>query len=744
MAERVNYATLAQRTKILFVNSLVFYVAFIVAAGRWLPTGGLESVWLLSAIALWLLSLLSAPWFIPPRDALANAIGAICILVTMELDSVPTFRNGLEIIRWLSVFHCVAVASTAIASLFIHDQNPHSPIGRMLFRLTAIFGKGELFYTPAALISILGAYQSSFPTIASLIILWATVIFARLPERIFEIVSQWQLEKAATKANPAVGSIERIDDPNIVRIRLTKGAGWKSGALHVAAMSDGEQSFVLGLFTQVQGAEVMGTGLCVAQVDSTELLKVAPGFVYASHDQDKCAQFIENLSGSKNSLLVGFTVEGSTIGTLKFEIAATSELAEGDVVFTKIAAEEIFYQILDAETSEENFDQNPRGTHIVRAAQLGSYDPLNGFRKYPWLPKMNTPLFYAKDREFEAPKTRDGEFVIGNVPSTNIGVVANIHDLIQYHTAVLGVTGTGKTELALDIVREAIAHGVKVFCVDFTGEYRARLADKAPIFPTPSQAAANDLTKRLFDAETGEYNAGAEKRALEEALKTMRIGVTKEVGDFLQSETNSLAILELAEVFNSKTTLRLTELYLSAIMTWARQNRRAREVLVVLEEAHTIIPEAFGAGFDHNTQWVVSRIGQIALQGRKYGVGLLVLSQRTALVSKTILSQCHTFLTHSLIDQTSLNFLESVYSFQHTKAIPNLGQFEFLAYGKALRAERPILLKREFDPRKKEASDKLNKPLAKQQGHATETAAPLTRPGATTDTQDNTSSGNDA
>jgi hypothetical protein len=68
-------------------------------------------------------------------------------------------------------------------------------------------------------------------------------------------------------------------------------------------------------------------------------------------------------------------------------------------------------------------------------------------------------------------------------------------------------------------------------------------------------------------------------------------------------------------------------------------------------------------------------------------------------------------LTHSLIDETSLRFLQSVYSIEHTRLIPDLGQFEFLGFGKALRAERPILLRRPFDPRKKEASDKLKKSL---------------------------------
>jgi DNA helicase HerA-like ATPase len=136
----------------------------------------------------------------------------------------------------------------------------------------------------------------------------------------------------------------------------------------------------------------------------------------------------------------------------------------------------------------------------------------------------------------------------------------------------------------------------------------------------------------------------------------MRAAIQTQIDEYLESDNTDLAIFELGEIANSKATLRLTELYLSAIMTWARQHRKAREIMIVLEEAHTIIPEVFGAGFDYDTQWVVGRIGQIALQGRKYGVGLLVVSQRTALVSKTILSQCNTFFTYSLIDQTSLNF----------------------------------------------------------------------------------------
>ncbi len=713
MTQTGDFPTLADRTKSLLINSAIFYLAFAVAAKRFLPTGGLESVWLLSGLALWFLSLLSAPWFVPPKDAIANGIGAICILVTIEFEGVTNFRTELVATRWIWFGYCILVIASALTALFLHDRDNQSPVGRLAFRLTTTFGKAELLYSPPAIISILGAYQSSYTAIAWLSLMWIMFIVGRPVEKIIAARQQWQTDTLASKESPSVGIIDRIDHPGIIRVKLLQKTGWKPGTLHIAALSDGEQKFVLSLFSQIQGAEVMGTGLCLAPVAKEDLIDATAGQVYATHDQDRTAKFIENLSGAKGAQLVGFAVENSSIATLHFEVAANCELAEGDVVFARVAGREVYYQILDAETAEESFDRNPRGTHIVTAAQLGCYDSAKGFTKYHWLPEMNCPLFWAKNLKFPAAVLTRDEFIVGMVPSTNIGVVASIPEIVEYHTAILGVTGTGKTELSLEIIREATSRGVKVFCVDFTGEYRARLDDLKPKFPTPSEVAIADLEKKLFEAETGEFGGKKEKRILEEALKTMRAGTKKQIDEFLRSD-DFLAIFELAEIANTTATLRLTELYLSAIMNWARENRKARQIMIVLEEAHTIIPEVFGAGFDYDTQWVVGRIGQIALQGRKYGVGLLVVTQRTALVSKTILSQCNTFFTHSLIDQTSLNFLQSVYSKQHADSIPNLRFLEFLAFGKALRVERPILLKREFDQAKKDASDKLRKPLEKQ------------------------------
>lgn len=674
-----------------------------------MPTGGVETVWLVCAISYWFLGLLSAPWFVPPRDAIISAVGALLVLVPMDLSDVTQFVGELETTRfWLIVFSMIVV-SLAIYALFMHDKDGRSAPGRFAFRITSIFGQGEVLFSGPAVISIVAAHQNSFAVMSWLLLFWILVVIGKPVERTAEAIRKLVEDSRQTTEFTTVGHIDRIDHPNIVRVKLASGSLWPNNRLFTASLPNGEQQFVVSLFSQIQGADVVGTGLVVAPV--ADRIALPPGMVCASHDDEMTKGFLSRLSGADDAKLVGFVVENSTIGSIAFEVAAYAELEEGDVVFVNVSGFDVFYQIVGAETVEESFDQNPRGTHVVKAAQLGKYTADEGFKKYGWLPAMNTPLFSASSRVFEAPTVGPREFKIGKVPSTNIDAVARLDDLVEYHTAILGVTGTGKTEVALDIVRNAIERGAKVFCVDFTGDYRERLADLNPVFPRPDSKKAAAIEGLLATIDSLGFNAKEEKVKLKKILNEIREETAKSIHEFLAGDTSSLALFELSEISNSKAGLRLTEIYLSAIMNWARDNRRARQVLICLEEAHTIVPEAFGSGFDGETKWVVERIGQIALQGRKYGVGLLVITQRTALVSKTILSQCNTFLTHSLIDQTSLNFLESVYSSQHTRLIPNLGKFEFLAFGKAIKAERPIVLRREFDQTKLDASMAMNRPV---------------------------------
>jgi DNA helicase HerA-like ATPase len=161
-------------------------------------------------------------------------------------------------------------------------------------------------------------------------------------------------------------------------------------------------------------------------------------------------------------------------------------------------------------------------------------------------------------------------------------------------------------------------------------------------------------------------------------------------------------VITLDEISNTKATLAITELYLTCLLHYARDHQETcPKVLVVVEEAHTVMPEPTTMGLgDYDSRGLVSKIAQIALQGRKYGVGLLVIAQRTATVSKTVLTQCNTMITLNCFDETSLGFLSNVYGSTHTQLIANLPRLHAVVFGRAVRSERPIVVEIPYDAKK--------------------------------------------
>ncbi|QSA98031.1 ATP-binding protein [Methylococcus sp. EFPC2] len=71
-------------------------------------------------------------------------------------------------------------------------------------------------------------------------------------------------------------------------------------------------------------------------------------------------------------------------------------------------------------------------------------------------------------------------------------------------------------------------------------------------------------------------------------------------------------------------------------------NPRNREfpILLVCEEAHAYIPSSTVGGYEGTRK----SMERIAKEGRKYGVGLAVISQRPHELSETVLSQCGTYI----------------------------------------------------------------------------------------------------
>jgi len=696
-----------ERIIVFALNVATFYFLYVWATGHWALTNEPKSLWFDAAVASWALSLLSAPFFRPPKDAIGAGVAALLVLVATQLQNTQLDAAILDAARYFAIGYALFVILAAyIAALA--EKRQQSAIARLSYVLAERLSNGAFLFGLLATISIFGFYQPA-EKVFGLVLVWFGFAIVKPFELLATLFNDWRLERSVSSGD-AVGQILRVDDPNILRVQIEKADEWSEGP-YVACLAGKIHRYVIPLFTQIQDDVIVGTGLITDESPEAKLPH-AIGLVFKSANGTQTSALIGQLCGADdNSKIVGFVVEGSHIAEIKFEVSVQTGLQEGSVVFCCADEKRIFYQVMDAQTAEESFQQNPHGTQIVSAAQLGTWDNEKGFLKYPWLPRMNRPVFKAPLDGADQPELKAGEFVLGYVPGTNMQVKGYLPDLIGYHAAILGITGTGKTELVLDLVREALKQKTKVFCVDLTGEYRARLSDAKPETIGFTADEGSDLEDKLFAVETGTYGAPNEKKALKAFIDALKSEAKAGVSTFLGKAGAGLGLFELAEVTNTKASLRATELYLSEIMQWARNHRKARKILIVLEEAHTIIPETAGAGFDYDTQWVVSRIGQIALQGRKYGVGLLIVSQRTALVSKTILSQCNTFLTHALIDQTSLNFLGNIYQSHYITVIPDLRFLQFLAYGKGVRSERPLLLERSFDEEKATASSSLDEQI---------------------------------
>lgn len=96
-------------------------------------------------------------------------------------------------------------------------------------------------------------------------------------------------------------------------------------------------------------------------------------------------------------------------------------------------------------------------------------------------------------------------------------------------------------------------------------------------------------------------------------------------------------------------------------------------------------------------------MGQVALQSRKYGVGLIIIGQRTANISKTILTQCNTMICFQAFDETNFNFLGNYIGKDLALSLPILKKYHAVVSGKAIKANLPLIV----DVTRKE-NDKIN------------------------------------
>jgi DNA helicase HerA-like ATPase len=80
------------------------------------------------------------------------------------------------------------------------------------------------------------------------------------------------------------------------------------------------------------------------------------------------------------------------------------------------------------------------------------------------------------------------------------------------------------------------------------------------------------------------------------------------------------------------------------------------------------------------------------MQARKYGLGFMIVSQRTAVVSKSALSQCESYAVFRTVDDTSLTYLETLAGPIVRDVVPALGRYEMLCLDPAFNTDSPVVV----------------------------------------------------
>jgi uncharacterized protein len=89
-----------------------------------------------------------------------------------------------------------------------------------------------------------------------------------------------------------------------------------------------------------------------------------------------------------------------------------------------------------------------------------------------------------------------------------------------------------------------------------------------------------------------------------------------------------------------------------ATQRYRKQNGNELPTVLVLEEAHTFVKRGSDIDSEVPTPLQICRqtFERIAREGRKFGLGLVLSSQRPSELSPTVLAQCNTFLLHRIVN----------------------------------------------------------------------------------------------
>lgn len=129
------------------------------------------------------------------------------------------------------------------------------------------------------------------------------------------------------------------------------------------------------------------------------------------------------------------------------------------------------------------------------------------------------------------------------------------------------------------------------------------------------------------------------------------------------------------------------------LKVWQNADERSKDpVLLVCEEAHRYVPNSGEAQYEAAQE----AVRRIAKEGRKYGLGLLLVSQRPSEVEATVLSQCNSWIVLRITNDADREHVRSILPDSMaglTKMLSGLRRQEAIFVGQAAMLPSRILVR---------------------------------------------------
>jgi hypothetical protein len=642
----------------------------------------------------------------------SNAV--IAALVLPEIHSaVLSLNERCASWGWKSIFaYYIAVIVLGCLAMILRagPSSRGNRITESLYILATHLGDTALVFSLLFFFALLAFHLKSTREFVTLTVTWAVIV----PLRPLEHLAMLGKDLADAWSHPvsqeSIGDPCARKEPDLILVRRT--AEGPLGFGQILTMKDSAQGTLrhamvidelrLAEECWIRCLKIAGQFPPDIEKQLDRATKKSPVFrlnaLAEQSEIDSVFQHSRVYSGRAH--LIGLVAPNTDISSLRFELTRTDlEIGEGQLVEVAIGNKRVLYQIINGLTQEEILAQkNTYGFARGSAKKIGTWDN-NGkrFEHVRWIPHLNEPVFLQ-----QAEACGEDPWAIGYFPDTGYPVGVDVQQLVTHNAAILGILGAGKTYLGLELVERMLLGGIKVIVLDLTNQYAAHLS---PYYDALSEQPNIDKLKatgppgktnfKLNVAEGGSLHAFHSE--LKQQLTTfmaetnagLRIFNPAAFEVWRQDSKPYQGQASMAQLTPTEITRIITEVGLE--LCSARISDQAR-LCIVYEEAHSLIPE-WSAVASEGDKAATNGTAKAILQGRKYGLGCLVVTQRTANVTKSILNQCNTVFALRVFDSTGMEFLRNYIGDDYSGVLSTLENRHAVVFGRGSSCSDPVLVR---------------------------------------------------